>query len=136
MTSPPPAGPGPGVAELPARDPASEDDFVARWRSAPDGSDGDDGGELLALVIAAVEAKRPTLAARLVGLLELDEGDELHPAVLRAQRAASLLLRAGGEAAITAFTQEIEGLRSPMFRRAHRRLRRGGVPRDPRRGRR
>ncbi len=133
MTSPPPAGPGPSVAELPARDPASEDDFVARWRSA---SDGDDGGELLALVIAAVEAKRPTLAARLVGLLELEEGDDLHPAVLRAQRAASLLLRAGGEAAITAFTQEIEGLRSPMFSRAHRRLRRGGVPRDPRRGRR
>jgi hypothetical protein len=133
MTSPPPAGPGSSVGAQPARDPASEDDFVARWRSA---SEGDDGGELLALVIAAVEAKRPTLAARLVGLLELDEGDDLHPAVLRAQRAASLLLRAGGEAAITAFTQEIEGLRSPMFSRAHRRLRRGGLPRDPRRGRR
>lgn len=132
-----------GLAEqLPERTPAAEDAFVARWRGGPAPAGGvSDGAEdpqaqLLGLVIAAVEQRRPTLAARLVGLLEINDGDDLHPAVRRAQQAAALLLRAGGPAAEQAFTEEVEGLRSPMVLRALRRLRRGGSPRDPRRGRR
>ena len=125
------AGPGP-LPALPGRDPADEDAFVDRWRCA----EAPDQDDLLDVVIAAVEAKRPGLAARLVGLLELDPEAPTHPAVARAQRAAAMLLREGGVAAVAAIAAELEVLRSPMFRRAARRMRRGGAPRDPRRGRR
>jgi len=73
---------------LPARDRLSEDRFVAAWRLASE----DDGPLLVDLVTAAVDARRPMLAARLVGLLGDDEAAE-EPAVVRARAAARLLLR-------------------------------------------
>ena len=130
-----PEGDGAGAAPLPTlpgRDPADEDAFVDQWRRA----EAPDQDDLLDVVIAAVEAKRPGLAARLVGLLEPDPEAPTHPAVARAQRAAAMLLRDGGVAAVAAFAAELEVLRSPMFRRASQRMRRGSAPRDPRRGRR
>ena len=78
----------PELAVLPSRDRLQEDRFVAAWRLAAD----EEGALLVNMVTAAVEARRPMLAARLVGLL--DDGDEAGgPAVQRARSAARLLLR-------------------------------------------
>lgn len=71
---------------LPDRSPAAEDAWIETWREAePDET-------LAAAVSAALAAGRPQLAARLVGLL--DGRVELPPGspLLRARRAAGLLL--------------------------------------------
>lgn len=88
-----PAAAGSSAAEpdrsvLPGRGRLEEDRFVARWRVASD----DDAALLADLVSAAVEARRPMLAARLVGLLDPDAGAD-DPALRRARSAARLLLR-------------------------------------------
>jgi hypothetical protein len=72
---------------LPDRSPAAEDAFVA----AREGGDVED---LVGAVTLAIEACRPRLAARLVGLL--DGRVEIPPgsALERARRAASLVLLA------------------------------------------
>lgn len=75
--------------ELPGRSQAEEDAFVARFRDA------DDDG-LMQAVVSAVEARRVSLAARLVGLLE-DDVD--NPAIARARAAAELMLHPGLTAA-------------------------------------
>jgi len=78
----------PELAVLPSRDRLEEDRFVAAWRLASEGE-----GELLVdMVTAAVDARRPMLAARLVGLIDEDDG-QAEPAVQRARAAARLLLR-------------------------------------------
>ncbi|MCB9681996.1 MAG: hypothetical protein H6733_11050 [Alphaproteobacteria bacterium] len=66
-------------------DPAGEDALVAAWteREDPDG--------LVALIEAAIAARRTALAARLVGLLPDDHGDD-RPALDRARAAAKLVL--------------------------------------------
>jgi hypothetical protein len=76
------------LAVLPSRDRLDEDRFVAAWRLAADS----DGVLLVDMVTAAVDARRPMLAARLVGLLDEADGTE-DPAVQRARSAARLLLR-------------------------------------------
>lgn len=73
---------------LPTRDRLDEDRFVAAWRDSRE----PDAAVLSDLVSAAIEARRPLLAARLVGLLEVDPTGE--PAdISRARRAAGLLLQ-------------------------------------------
>ena len=76
------------LAVLPSRDRLDEDRFVAAWRAAADS----DGDLLVDMVNAAVDGRRPMLAARLVGLLDEADGAE-DPAVQRARSAARLLLR-------------------------------------------
>ncbi len=72
--------------DLPGRDDAEEDAFVA-WASGLD-----DPEPLVSAIEAAMEARRPRLAARLVGLVEghveIDPGSALE----RARSAARLLL--------------------------------------------
>jgi hypothetical protein len=74
------------VAELPGRTADDEDGYVRAW------SDSDDTDGLIAAIEAAVDARRPMLAARLVQLL--DEHVEIEPgsALERASRAARLIL--------------------------------------------
>lgn len=72
---------------LPSRERPDEESFVAAWRDAVDPT----GLELV--VEQAIEARRPMLAARLVGLLP--EAEDEDPAVQRARRAARMLLRSG-----------------------------------------
>ena len=73
---------------LPSRDRLAEDRFVAAWRLAAD-----DEAELLGeLVSAAVDVRRPMLAARLVGLLADDVSTD-DPVIQRARSAARLLLK-------------------------------------------
>lgn len=71
---------------LPERTPEAEDAFVAEWARS------DDVEALIEAVGDAVDARRPRLAARLVGLLpdrvEIEPGSALE----RASRAARLLL--------------------------------------------
>lgn len=76
---------------LPAPGRAAEDAFIAALHEH------DDVDELASLVSAALQARRPQLAARLVGLL--DGRVEIPPgsALDRARRAASLLLIAPAE---------------------------------------
>jgi len=78
----------PELSVLPSRDRLEEDRFVAAWRLAAD----DEGELLVDMVTAAVDARRPMLAARLVGLLDDEDGTD-EPAVRRARAAARLLLR-------------------------------------------
>lgn len=78
----------PELSVLPSRDRVEEDRFVGAWRLASEG----EGALLVDMVTAAVDARRPMLAARLVGLID---GDTKHsePAIQRARAAARLLLR-------------------------------------------
>ena len=71
---------------LPPVDRKSEDAFIADFMATED-VDG-----LVQAISAALEAKRPQLAARLVGLLDDDVDHEPDSPLLRAQRAANLLL--------------------------------------------
>lgn len=73
------------MSDLPERSHEAEDAFVARFR------DGQDEAGLEEAIAAAVEARRPLLAARLVGLLDDEAGPELE----RACRAAALVLHQG-----------------------------------------
>ncbi len=71
---------------LPERQPDAEDAFVDAWARS------DDTDTLVATITAAMDDRRPQLAARLVGLLhehvEIEQGSALD----RARRAAKLLL--------------------------------------------
>jgi hypothetical protein len=78
--------------QLPTPDRAAEDAFLAAWRQSRD-TEG-----LVACVSAALEAGRPQLAGRLVGLLEGRVVIEPGSALDRARRVASLLVLAGPEA--------------------------------------
>lgn len=72
--------------ELPARDAAAEDAFVAQARDLADPE------PLVDVIEAAMAARRPRLAARLVGLIEDLVEIEPGSALERAQAAARLLL--------------------------------------------
>ncbi len=109
MPSPPPAA-------LPPRDPAAEDQFVAAWRDAEPADE-----DLLDAIVGALDAGRPRLGARLVGLLPPQ--DDEPPVIARARRAARLLLLEGGVAAEQALQDELEPLRSLPFVRARGRQR-------------
>lgn len=76
---------------LPARERAAEDRCVAAW------ADSDDTDGLIELISAAVQARRPQLAARLVGLLGEHVEIEAGSALDRAQRSARFLLHQRGE---------------------------------------
>ena len=73
---------------LPSRDRQEEERYVAAWRDAMDR----DSAMLIDRVTDAMDARRPMLAARLVGLLDDDEADG-DPLIARARAAARLLLR-------------------------------------------
>lgn len=72
--------------KLPSRQREEEDAFLASWR------DSDDTDGLIEAISDAIEARRPQLAARLVGLLdghvEVEEGSP----VAAARRAAQMLM--------------------------------------------
>ncbi len=123
--------PTPPPTDLPSRERQAEEDFVAQWRDAddPDGLD--------IAVEAAIEARRPMLAARLVGLLP--EHDDEEPAIRRARSAATMLLRSGtapDPLLLEEFLLEWRRSRKSFMDRARRRQRtRAGQPRprQPRR---
>lgn len=117
--------------ELPPRDRGAEDAFVAAW-SAAEALDGLD-----AVVEAALEARRPMLAARLCGLLPEEAAED--PALQRAFAAARLLLRVDREPdplLVEGFYEEWKRARRAFMDRVRRRQRaRAGQerPRGPRR---
>ena len=80
--------PEPTPRPLPALDPADEDAFVTTL------AERDDLDAMVAAITAAMRARRPRLAARLVGLL--DDRVQIEPGspLERARRAASMLLLA------------------------------------------
>ncbi len=87
---------------LPGRDPRAEDDCVARWSSDPD-IDG-----LIDVIDEAMKARRPRLAARLVGLLDEDVDAERGSPIARARNAARMLLHHGGDDAPDAYFSALE----------------------------
>jgi len=118
---------------LPERNRQAEDAYLAHWRSS------DDMEGLIAAVTAAIEGRRPQLAARLVNLL--DEQVEIEPgsALERATRASRMMMHS--ESTPAAF-QELESAwilaRRMRIRRITRRMRAGKSlrGRTPRRSRR
>lgn len=78
----------PDLTVLPSRDRLDEDRYVAAWRVAVD----ERAAVLIDRVTEAVDARRPMLAARLVGLLDDDDAADA-PHIARARSAARLLLR-------------------------------------------
>ena len=106
----------PKPTRLPPREPASEDAFVAGWREQNVDED-----ELLEVIVHVIEAGRPQLGARLVGLLT-PRPDE-PPAVARARAAARLLLREGGVEAEQALAEELTPLRGLLVHRSRARHR-------------
>lgn len=78
----------PDLTVLPSRDRLDEDRYVAAWRVAVD----ERAAALIDRVTEAVDARRPMLAARLVGLLDDDDASDA-PHIARARSAARLLLR-------------------------------------------
>jgi hypothetical protein len=109
---------------LPGRDSGEED----RWVQAQ----GSVEPELLeALVRAALEAGRPRLAGRLVGLLPPDWGEDEELA--RASRAAGLILLEPA-AQVDVFAEELrvlfENRRRQRMRNAKRRSRKRVTPKD------
>ncbi len=74
--------------ELPSRDRLEEDRYVAAWRDAAD----DRTPLLVERVSEAIDARRPMLAARLVGLIDEDVASG-EPHIARARSAARLLIR-------------------------------------------
>ena len=71
---------------LPERSSEAEDAFLDEWRASED-TEG-----LIAAITAAVEGRRPQLAARLVGLLDAHTDVPDDEAIARARRAAALLM--------------------------------------------
>jgi hypothetical protein len=104
---------------LPGRGRTEEDTFVARW------SEVSDPEALLELIEEAMGARRPQLAARLVGLLP-DEADAGDHEVVAARRAARLLLldpHETPERAWSALEDAWEALRKRRMRRIKERMR-------------
>ncbi len=104
--------------ELPGRTREAEDVFLGLWQER------EDPEALSALIDAAMVARRPMLAARLVGLLEPDPEEE--PVITRARMAARMLLARpelveGAE--VEAFFSEWQEARERYMGRARRRQR-------------
>jgi hypothetical protein len=105
---------------IPTPDHAAEEAFLASWRSS------DDLDGLVACVGAALEAGRPQLAGRLVGLL--DGRIEIEPgsALDRARRVAGMLVLARPEA-VPGLVDDLErawaDARSDHLRRVRARVR-------------
>jgi hypothetical protein len=78
----------PDLTVLPSRDRLEEDRYVAAWRDAEELH----VGVLVDRVTDAIDARRPMLAARLVGLLDDDVAAD-DPNIARARSAARLLMR-------------------------------------------
>jgi hypothetical protein len=117
------------TVELPGRKPGDEDVFLASWRGR------DDPEALIEVISAAIEARRPQLAARLVGLL--GEQVEIEPGspVEQARRAAQMLMLPTSSPNDFAALQSAWQLaRKLRIRRIKRRMR--GGPRVPRASRR
>ncbi len=106
------------MPELPPRDPAAEDAWIQGLADASPEA-------LIAAVRAAVEARRPVLAARVVGLLDPDAAAD-DPAVARARRAAELLCLPGADhvAARAELDEVLALLRARRMRRIKARHRR------------
>jgi len=104
---------------LPERSSKAEDGFVRTWTVSED-TDG-----LIEAIQAAMDAKRPQLAARLVGLLsehiDIPEGS----ALARAQAAAKLLLfdNTTRDAAFDDFVSAWRAARRSKMKRVKRRMR-------------
>ncbi|MEL6344276.1 MAG: hypothetical protein AAFV53_14250 [Myxococcota bacterium] len=115
---------------LPERTETAEEAYLEQWRSSTD-TDG-----LLNAITAAIESRRPQLAARLVGLLGEHIQVEPGSPVDRARRAAKMLMLP------TAKTEDFAALqaawvlaRRMRMRRITRRMR-GGARRSRRSGKR
>ena len=74
------------VHELPERSKQGENAFLDQWR------DSDDTDGLLEVISAAIEARRPQLAARLVGLISEHVEVEPDSPIDQARRAAKMLM--------------------------------------------
>ena len=105
---------------LPERTADAEDVYVAQLSAA------DDVEQLKDAVTAALDARRPRLAARLVGLLddrvEIEEGSALD----RARKAAKLFLfnkPSAAENSWSALDDAWRAVRKKMVRRARKRMR-------------
>ncbi len=95
-------GPEPSIPpSLPPPDRGAEDAFLDQWQTS------DDLDGLAACVSAALEAGRPQLAGRLVGLLEGRVEIEPGPALERARNAARLLVVARPEA-VAALAEDLD----------------------------
>ncbi len=77
---------------LPERNEEAEDAFVHRFR------DGVDEAGLVEAISEAIDAHRPRLAARLVGLLDASADAEPGSPIARARAAARLILRTRSDA--------------------------------------
>jgi hypothetical protein len=105
---------------LPNRTSEAEDTFVAQMGGAPN-------TEIIDCAVLAVDAARPVLAARLVGLLPPDVDFDEHPQLARAQRAAKLVLLAPVDRrgpVIAAFEVALSAMKGRHMHRAKARLRR------------
>ncbi len=116
--------------DLPERLSDAEDDYVRQM------SDTDDTDGLVAAIEAAMEARRPMLAARLVGLLadhvEIEPGSALD----RAQKAARLVLsfkNTPEENSWSAFEDAWADARRAKMRRVRQRMRRSLTGQAPKR---
>ena len=124
------------MPELPSPDPLAEDAYITSWEQS------DDGEGLVEAITHAIEARRPQLAAQLVGLLSDDIEHEPGDAVDRARRAAHLVLFKRRDASQDAFDEledawrRLRRRRMWRFRRRQRQSTGGREPRRPRGGRR
>ena len=116
--------------DLPGRTSDAEDDFVREM------SDSDDTDGLIAAIEAAMSARRPMLAARLVNLMadhvEIEPGSALE----RAQRAARLILthkNTPEENSWSALEDAWADARRAKMRRVRMRMRRSLSGKAPRR---
>lgn len=113
---------------LPPPDVDAEDDFVARWRD-----EAGSVGELVDAISAALAARRPHLAARLVGLLD-DDVELPDPAPLVRARAAARMLLLARPSVDTALLQDAwADVTSRLAARARARMR-ARYPLHPPRG--
>ena len=107
--------------ELPERTTDAEDAFVRRW-GASDDTDG-----LIAVTEAAMAARRPMLAARLVGLLEDHVEIEPGSPLDRARRAARMMLQrkpTPEDNSWSEFEDAWKAARKAKMRRVRQRMRR------------
>lgn len=114
---------------LPPRDREAEDAYVAKWR------DLDQPEQLMDVISAAIDARRPQLAARLVGLLGEQIDVPPDSPIAHAQKAARLLMLPDNEPAVFSELQSAWLLaRKTRMRRIKRRMRGNPTrPRSPRR---
>lgn len=111
------------VHELPERNKQSEDTFLAQWR------DSDDTDGLIEVITAAIESRRPQLAARLVGLLGEHIEVETGSPIDQARRAARMLMLPSAKAEVFVELQAAWILARRMRMRRIKRRMRGGTKR-------